>query len=159
METQILLWGTLSLPLLLGLLFRVGAPHIFFALMAGELLGRYFGHDIAELASTETVHTSALTGEIVLLTAPMILTAFLMRKSTKKSRILFHSVPLAITGIVYAAFLFPLLDSSMQDSLSETFIGGWILNLNKSIIGVVVVAQLISLWLFNRSEHKHKKKD
>lgn len=156
MATEILLWGTLAFPLLLGLLFRVGAPHLFFSLMAGELLARYFAHDVAELASNESLHTSAQTGEIVLLIAPMVLTAILMRKTTKRSRLLLHVAPLAITGIVFAAFFFPLLDSSMQDSLSATFIGGWILNLNKSIIGIVVVAQLISLWLFNRTEHKEK---
>jgi hypothetical protein len=157
MTATIILWGILALPLALGILFRVGAPHLFFSLMAGELLARYFGHDVDKLASENISNQNPERyGEIVLVIVAMLLTAFFMRKTVSKSRLMLHVIPLAITGIIMAAFLLPLLPSGLQTGINETFVGGWILNLNRAIIGVVVVVQLISLWLFNRSEKKSK---
>lgn len=157
MAIQILIWGSLALPLLLGLLFRAGAPHLFFSLMAGELLARYFGHDIAKFAESSIPEKYGnATGEIVLLVAPMLLTAFFMRKTVKNSKVPLHIIPYAITGLVLAAFLFPLLPTELQSQIGETYVGGWILNLNRSIIGGVVVLQVVSLWLFNREERHGK---
>lgn len=158
MTAIIILWGILALPLILGILFRVGAPHLFFSLMAGELLARYFGHDVEKIAAENLSNQAPERyGEIVLVLAAMLLTAFFMRGTVTKSRLLLHLIPLAITGIIMAAFLLPLLPTGLQNEINETFVGSWILDLNRSIIGVVVVLQLISLWLFNRSEKKSKK--
>jgi len=157
MTATIILWTTLALPLVLGLLFKAGAPQLFFSLMAGELLGRYFGHDVEKLASDAlSGQTPERYGEILLLVVPIFLTAFFMRGTVKKSRLFLHIIPLAITGIVLAAFLLPLLSTDLQQQIEMTFVGGWILNLNRSIVGVVVVVQLISLWLFDRSEKDKK---
>jgi hypothetical protein len=157
MTATIILWGILALPLVLGILFRVGAPHLFFSLMAGELLARYFGHDVEKIAADNLSNQAPERyGEIILVLAAMLLTAFFMRGTVTKSRLVLHIIPLAITGVIMAAFLLPLLPLGLQTELSETFVGGWILNLNRAIIGVVVVVQLISLWLFNRSEKKTK---
>jgi hypothetical protein len=157
MTATIILWAILAFPLVLGILFRVGAPHLFFSLMAGELLARYFGHDVEKLTADNIAATSPdKYGEILLIFAAMILTAFFMRGTISKSRIALHVLPLAITGIIMAAFVLPLLPAGIQSDINNTFVGGWILNLNRSIVGIVVVVQLVSLWLFNRSE-KHKK--
>jgi hypothetical protein len=160
MLPTIILWTILSLPLVLGVVFRVKASHIFFSLMAGELLARFFGHDVEKLASENlTTTTPDKYGEILLIFAAMLLTAFFMRGTLSKSKIILHVFPLAITGIILAAFVLPLLPTGLQTDIGATFIGGWILNLNRSIIGVVVVLQLISLWLFNRSEKSSKHGD
>lgn len=161
MTATIALWIILALPLILGIVFKAGAPQLFFSLMAGELLGRYFGHDVEKLASeTLSSNPPERYGEILLLIVPILLTAFFMRGTVKKSRIFLHIIPLAITGIVLAAFVLPLLSPVLQEQIGQTFIGGWILNLNRSIVGIVVVVQLISLWLFDRSEiHKKNSKE
>jgi hypothetical protein len=157
MTAQIILWSILAFPLILGFIFRVGAPHLFFSLMAGELLARYFGHDVEKIAA-ENISNQATEryGEIILVVAAMLLTAFFMRGTVSKSKLVLHVIPLAITGVIMAAFLLPLLPEGLQNQIGDTFVGGWILNLNRAIIGVVVVVQLISLWLFNRSENKKK---
>src|SRR5690606_13699115 len=158
MEIQILLWGTLALPILLGVFFRAAGPHLFFALMAGELLGRYFGHDVAGVAANPAAERlGAASGEIFLTIVPVVLTAFFMRHSVKKSRLILHLIPYAITGVVLATFIFPLLPMDIQSSLETTFVGGWILHLHRSIIGVVIGAQLIALWLFNLDEKGHRR--
>ncbi len=157
MTANIILWIILAFPLVLGLVFRVGAPQLFFSLMAGELLARYIGHDVEKLAADNlTTQPPERYGEIVLVVAAMTLTAIFMRGTVSKSKLVLHIIPLTITGIIMTAFLLPLLPAQLQTDIGSTFVGGWILNLNRAIIGVVVVLQLISLWLFNRSE-KHKK--
>ena len=160
MTATLVLWIVLATPLVLGLIFRVKASHIFFSLMAGELLARFFGHDVEKLAS-ENINTTTPDkyGEILLIFSAMILTAFFMRGTLSKSRVVFHVFPLAITGIILAAFVLPLMPTELQADIGATFIGGWILNLNRSIIGVVVVLQLVSLWIFNRSEKSKKHGD
>jgi hypothetical protein len=157
MTATLILWCILLFPLALGLIFKVKAPHLFFSLMAGELLARYFGHDVEKIAAENVAITAPEKyGEIILIVSAMILTAFFMRNTISKNRLILHIVPLAITGVVLAAFMLPILPSSLQSEISSTFIGGWLLNMNRSIVGVVVILQLVSLWLFNRSEKKDK---
>jgi hypothetical protein len=157
MEINIFIWIVIALPLVLGVIFRVGAPHLFFSVMAGELLARYFGHDVEKIANESiSAQSPEKYGELLLLIIPILLTAFFMRKTVSKSRTILNIIPLAITGVVLAAFVFPLLSQGIQDQINVTFVGGWILNLNRAIIGVVVVLQILYLWLFSRSEKSKK---
>jgi hypothetical protein len=153
----IVLYVILGLPLLLGVLFRVNASHIFFSLMAGELLGRYFGHDVDVRAQPviEDVRFHGL-GEVALILLPMIVTAFFLRASISKGKLVLHIPMLVITGIICAAFVLPVLPDSLQNGISETLIGGWILELNRIIIGVMVSLQLVGLWLFSKKEKTKK---
>ena len=159
MTGQIVLGLIIGLPLLLGILFRVSTSHIFFSLMAGELLGRYFGHDVEKQANAVSNQVNITGyGEIALLTVPMLLTAVFLRRSISKGKILLHIVPLLITGVVYAAFLIPILPVRAQQEIQTFIVGGWLLHLNKVIIGGMVIVQLVSLWALNRGENAHKNK-
>lgn len=145
----------LGLPLILGLVFRVGAPHLFFSLMAGELLARYFGHDVGNAAGTVVSGSNAdAYGEIALLLAPMLLTSYFLKGSLSRGKTVLHIVPLVITGVVLAAFLLPLLPVEAQDQVRNIPLGNYLLNLNRIIIGVVVAAQLVALWVLNRKSDK-----
>lgn len=163
MTGQIILALVVALPLVLGLVFRVSTSHIFFSLMAGELLARYFGHDIENQAKTVYDKVSFTGyGEILLLTLPMILTAIFLKGSISKGKVILHIIPLVITGLIYATFLTPMLPPDLQQQIKSFEIGAWILELNKVIIGGMVAIQLVALWLLNRGEnhkkgkHKHK---
>lgn len=150
---------TLTLPLLLGLGFRVGAPHLFFSLMAGELLARYFGSDIGEVAEPIAKSSASLYGEVALLIVPMLLSAYFLKSSLSKGKTILHIVPLLITGVVLAAFLLPMLPMEIQDQIRAIPIGNQLLNVNRLIIGSVVALQLAALWLLNRSSSKNKDKN
>lgn len=159
MTGQIILALTVALPLILGLVFRVSTNHIFFSLMAGELLARYFGHDIENQAKavSDKVNFTGY-GEILLLTLPMILTAIFLKGSISKGKIILHIIPLIVTGLIYAAFLTPMLPPDLQNQIKSFEIGAWILDLNKVIIGGMVGIQLVTLWLLNRGGHSEKGK-
>lgn len=157
MTGQIILYAILAFPLILGLVLRVSTSHLFFSLMAGELLARYFGHNIDKLAESNIDNTSFPLGELALIIAPMLITAVILRGTIPKSRIVLHIIPLAITGIILSAFVLPILPDSLQAQIATGRVGAYLLDLNRIIIGSVVVLQLISLWLFSKMGKGHGK--
>lgn len=149
---NILLFSILMLPLALGVALRVSTSHLFFSIMAGELLARYFGHDVEK----QVGDTSRFpVGELMLVLGALFLTAFFLKGTIHKNKLIFHVIPLLITGVILAAFLLPLLPADIQANIALNPLGKQLLDLNKYIIGGVVVLQLISLWLFNKNHEKH----
>lgn len=147
-----ILGALLGLPLLLGLGFRVSASHLFFSVMAGELLARYFASTL-EFMLAITINNSHV-GEYVepaIIFLPLILTALFLKKSLSRGKAMLHFIPLVITGIVLAAFVLPILPKAVQDQAATNRIGQELLNTSSLIIGGVVLLQLIALWLLNRS--------
>lgn len=161
MEYTILLVVILVLPAALSIILKVSASALFFAVMSGELLGRYFGHDaeraIKLVSGNDTV---AHFGEAILLLLPVILTAIVMRGTLPKNKAVLHLVPALIAGLVLAAFLLPVLPVHLQESFRSTPYGAYVFEANSAIIGAIVLAHLILLWLFDRGKHgkKHHKK-
>lgn len=159
MLPYVILGAVLSLPLLLGLVFRVSTSHLFFSLMAGELLARYFGEDVGNIVYSITKNgTAADYAEVAIIVLPMILTAIFLKGSLSKGKVIFHFVPLLVTGVVLAAFLLPELPSNVQAQIKTVPAGQQLLDMSSVIIGAVVLLQLISLWLLNRPHGEHGKK-
>ena len=152
------LGAVLGLPLLLGLIFRVSTSHLFFSLMAGELLARYFGEDVGiivnSFARSQNIANYAEAAVVVL---PLLLTALFLKGSLSKGKVIFHFIPLLITGVVLAAFVLPTLPQAAQDYVRSVESGRQLLDMSNVIVGVVVFVQLIALWLLNRP-HEHKRK-
>ena len=162
MTGPIILAAIIAFPVVLGLIFRVSTSHIFFSLMAGELLGRYFGHDVENQAKAVAGNMDFHGyGEIALLVLPMILTAIFLKGSISRGKTVLHVVPLIVTGVIFAAFLIPILPQNIQDQIEGFSLGAAFMDLNKAIIGAMIAVQLISLWLLNRKSHekKHKSKE
>lgn len=159
MAPYIILGVLLGLPLVLGVLLRVGAPHLFFALLAGELLERYFGSEVEILARTLTNDEAILAyAKIAILILPILLTAIFLKKGIKKSKIALHLIPFLATGLVFSAFAAPLLPLDMQVQLSTTEAGRWILDSTNIIVGSMVALQLVYLWIINGSKKEHNQK-
>lgn len=100
-------------------------------------------------------------GEIILIILPMILTAIFMRKTISKGKAILHIPALLVTGVICAAFVLPLLPDALRSQVSEFIVGKKILDYNRTIIGAMLVLQLVSLWILNRKEqgkkgHGHK---
>jgi hypothetical protein len=142
--------ATLALPLALGLAYRVHSSHMFFSVVAGDLLARYFG-DSAEDLIESFLHSEALAayGEPAVLLLPVVLTTFFMRKSLGRGKTILHVVPLVVAGVVFAAFTLPILPEALQAEIRGVRIGDQILHMNSLIIGAVVSAQLIMLWVLS----------
>lgn len=162
MTPHIILGILLCLPLVLGVLFRVSASALFFSVMAGELLGRYFHSEAASFArSTFKTQASADYAEAFIVILPLLFTALFMNGSIPRHKTLFHAIPLAITGIVLAAFVLPILPTGVQEQVATVPLGKQLLDTSNMIIGVVVLLQLIALWILNRAPgegHRKRKK-
>lgn len=158
MSAYIILGVVLGLPLLLGLVFRVNPSFIFFSMLAGELLARYFADD-AELVMRLVARreTALAYAELALLIVPVMLTAVFLRKTLSKGKLVFYVIPYLITGFVLAAFALPIMPDFLQDQVGSVREGQRLLEGSETIVGVVVFIQLISLWIMNRS-HDHGKK-
>ncbi len=152
----------LGAPLAMGLLFQIRASQLFFAILASELLARYFGHE-AELVASSVSNSDRLAafGEAIVFVLPIILTAIFLRGSVRGGRAILNIIPLAVTGIVFAAFMLPILPADLQAQARDTWLGAQILDLNVLIVGGIVMLHFISLWFIEGKEHhskKHKKK-
>jgi hypothetical protein len=160
MAPYIILGVLLGLPLLLGVLFRVSASALFFSVMAGELLGRYFHNEAAAFArSTFKTQSSGEYAEAFIVILPVLLTALFMHGSISRGKTVLHMIPLAITGLVLAAFVLPILPYSIQVQVMTVPLGKQLLDSTNMIIGIIVLLQLISLWILSRAPGEpHKKK-
>lgn len=162
MTPYIVVGVLLGLPLALGLLFRVSASALFFSVMAGELLGRYFHHEVAAFArSAFKTEAAAEYAEAFVVIMPLLLTALFMHGSISRGKTILHIIPLTITGLVLAAFVLPILPYELQQQVMNVPYGKQLLDSTNMIIGVVVFVQLISLWLLSRAPgepHRGKKK-
>lgn len=159
MQAYIILGVLLGLPLILGILFRVGAPNLFLSLLSADLLVHYFEDDAHRLLKP-TVNNPAILEYLglAILVLPMLLTALFMRHSLSKGKVIFHVVPLLITGAVFAAFASRLLPASLDSQLVSTTPGHWLKQSSDIVIGAMIALQLIFLWVFNRPPKDGKKK-
>ncbi|MBI3983745.1 hypothetical protein HY346_00405 [Candidatus Microgenomates bacterium] len=158
MSGYILLGIILGLPLLLGLAARVSAAHLFFSIMAGELLARYFGHQLSNwLGRLGENATATASGELLVMLLPLALTTIFLRNSLPRSKVVLHILPWAITGIILAAFALPVMPLTLQNLLQTTALGSYLLQTNGLIIGLVVICQLIALWILHRRGPKDRK--
>jgi len=160
MLPYVIVGGLIGLPIVLGFVMRVSAPHLFFSVMAGELLARYFGFNAA-IEAEKAFRSDTITHytELALLTIPVILTALILRNTVSRTKNIFNLIPLIITGLVYASFALPLLPADIKAQVAGNPLGAELLNTSSNIIGVVVLVQLISLWILNHSDvqKKHKR--
>lgn len=158
MVSYVILGLLLGLPLLLGFVFRVSAPNIFFSVMAGDLLSRYVYKE-AENAVESSLHSPTILTytELLLIVLPMLFTALILHGSISRSKSLLNLVPLAITGVIFAVFALPLLPLDVQSQITSLPLGSLLLNLSGHIIGAVVALQLVAFWLINAGGHNKKK--
>lgn len=158
MAEYLVLAIVVGLPIFLGVFFRVSAPHLFFSVMAGELLARYFGEE-AELALQTMTGSETLShnAELLILFLPVLLTSLILKQSISRAKTMLNIFPLVVTGLVFAAFAIPLLPPEFQESINQTFIGREFTRASSALIGFVVMFQLLFLWLLNRNEKFGKK--
>ncbi len=157
MEYSVLLIIILLFPLALGLVFRVSASALFFSIMAGELLARYF-HVEAERALKVMVGAGASHyGEALILIIPIVLTAIVMRGTLPRAKLVISFIPLLISGIVFAVFLLPILPAELQAHLRANEYAAHLYDMNSAFVGIIILTHLVLMWVFDRGEHKGKK--
>ncbi len=143
---------------MIGIFMRVNPSFLFFSVMAGELLGRYFGDD-AELVIKTVTNNEEFThyAEAIVIILPVLFTAVFLKHTIEKAKLLYLWIPFLVTGVVLAAFILPTLPESLIELVKSTQVGYELVEASDFIVGVVVAFQLISLWVLNR-KHSVKRK-
>jgi hypothetical protein len=159
MTQYAVLIAIIAAPIALGIMLRVSASHLFFSVMAGELLARYFA-DEGELALKLMFNNPSIMqyAHVLILSLPVLLTAIVLKNSISRSRSVINIVPLIVTGIVYAAFAVPLLPVNLQNDIQSSILGRDFVDSSRALIGFVVLFQLVILWLTNRGESSKRKR-
>lgn len=159
MTPYLVLGLMLSFPLILGLLFRVSTTHLFLALLSSELLERYFADDAKLVLGTAVAQDWILEYVgLAILVVPMVLTAVFLRNTLSRGKAILHIIPLAISGVVFAAFAVVLLPEVLLAQLEANHHGRILLGATDLIVGVMIFLHLLSIWLFGRAAEKHGKK-
>src|SRR5579885_508244 len=123
MSGLILLGLLAGVPILFMLLLRTNAAVVFLALCTGSVLTKYVSQDALNIAhsivsSNGEVIDSAV--KIGLLLLPALLTALFMRKSASGGKAILNILPAAVTGVLTALLVVPLLPLAAQSNLTTT---------------------------------------
>ena len=159
MPPLILLAVIVGVPILLGVLLRVSSVLLFFSIMCGELLVRYIAGDV--LFSLETFTHGrylAVAVNFALLSLPVALTVYFLKKTMPSSMFLLHILPIIGAGVVFAIFALPLLTPSLQNQIYGTSIGSIFRQSQDIAVTVAVLLNMLLAWRMYRNRPHHDKK-
>lgn len=144
------------LPVLLGLIFRVHAFHVFASIGSGYLLQFALSDDV-DLAMATVVQGSnaIIAAQLVLLFLPVLLTLFFLRRTQGKSFV-FQFVPLIFSGLLLATLFLPLTTPAFIEAVHGSEYGTGIKGAQDLIIAGAVISNLLGM-LFKapKSHGKH----
>lgn len=134
-------------PVLAALLLRVNALYVFLSVAAGLLLTQYLGDD-TNLALGVLVRgpQTPTIANILALYLPLVLTLVFLRKSVPKNAMVFHVVPIILTGMMLGVLVLPLLDSNMQAQIFQDYYGGKFKSAQDLIVGASVLSTISLMW-------------
>lgn len=144
-------------PVLLALIFRVHALHVFVSVAVGYFLQFSLSDDVdLALATIVRGSDSMMVARFVLLGLPIILTLFLLRKTAGKSQ-LFQFVPLILSGLLLAAIVLPILPQSLEQAVYDAPYGSNIKGAQDLIWAAAAVSNLLLMWALFKQSGDHKK--
>jgi len=143
-------------------LMRTNAAVVFLAVCAGSILLAAAGRDTNLLAQSvgTGLEVSGNAIQAMLLLAPGVVSAVLLRKRVPSSKMLFNVVPAFCAAVVGLTLVYPFLSSSFQSTLIAS--NGWsmIAQYYELIVVVGIVSSLVTIALTIPKHHKvgrHKK--
>ncbi len=159
MTPIILLFVLIGVPILLGIVFRVGAVYLYTSLLVGELLVKYVGDDAAvAVGGFVRGEYSQIVSSLLLLLIPIVVTVIMLRGTMPKSHILVQLPALISTGATLYIFAVPLLTGGVIGAVLESNIGKTVNSSQDIIIAVSGLIVVCTMWLTGRShKRKHKK--
>lgn len=159
MMYNVILVAAIALPVLLLMLLRAHAAIVFLSLCAGSLLVKYVGYDATTAANMFSSRDSnAFTAVILILVMllPVLLSAFVLRRSVSGAKMIINIVPAAAVGVVGALLVVPLLPGGIQYNLTNTQIWIFMQQYENFIIGTGILLSLFIMWYSLRKPHHRR---
>lgn len=143
-----------GLPLLLWFVLRVHTSALFISIAGGYLLSSFVG-ETAGLVSKSfiTDSSTAIITKIVVFFLPIVMTAWIMRKSLNAPQMVTHFLPMIGCALLILVLGLPLLSEATQATVYGSFPGNLIKQMSDAIVGIAVALQLILMWITARPRH------
>lgn len=153
------------IPAGVALLLRINAAILFMSLCLGEVLVQFVANDATSFASavSPTGNMSQTTIRLVLLLAPVVLTAIFMFHSVGSgAKALINILPAIAMGLLLALLVEPLLPHSMINTLQHSNVWHQFSQAQTVIVLGGALFSLLFLWTqragLGRSGHSHHAK-
>lgn len=153
--------GLVVIPIIVIMLLRINATMVFLGLCLGYVLTQFLGNDAKSFAQTFLGHTTISTSvmKLVLLLFPAILTALIMIRTVRSSKLVLNIFPTLGVGCLLALLVVPLLPSGTAHAIDKMQVWQQAQRLQDLIIGISALVSLLTLWLLRpkQSNEKHAK--
>lgn len=158
--SSVIIVGLLAgLPLLLWLVLRVHTSALFISIAGGYLMSSYVG-ETAGLVSRSfiTNGSTAMITKIVVFFLPIVMTAWIMRKSLNGPQMVTHFLPMIGCALLILVLGLPLLTETAQATAYSSFPGNLVKQMSDAIVGIAVALQLVLMWITARPRHAPPKR-
>lgn len=153
----IVIGAVVLVPVILALIFRVHALHVFVSICVGYFLQFALSDDVdLALATIIRGSNSMVIARFVLLGLPVVLTIFFLRK-TAGGGLLLQLVPLLMSGLLLGVIVLPLLPPGMEQAIYDSPYGGNIKGAQDLVLAAAAVSNLLLTWAVFRPHGDHKK--
>lgn len=136
-------------PAVLFTLLRINGTLVFLSVCLGDVLAQFVSND-ASMALSSFSPKSPLFSQnnvkIVLLLLPVVLTALIMIKTVKGSKVFLNTLPSLASGLLVALLLVPLLPHNTAKVVTTLPLWQQAQKLQDLIIGVSALVCLFVLW-------------
>jgi hypothetical protein len=150
MNPDMLIIGSIVLPIALLTFLRVNAAIIFLSLCLGAVLVQFAGSDAASLVNmfSSSQATTNVAAELGLLWLPAVFTMVVMIGTVRgHARILFNLLPAAAVGVVGLLLAEPLFTPGLRGAIAGTQIWHSLQQLQVLAVTASTIVSLLFLWL------------
>lgn len=156
MTPEVTLGAIILAPVVLLTVLRINATLVFLSLCLGDVLVQFVASDVA----AKTARLQGNNASLVLLLAPLLLTALFMLKTVNgKFRLILNLLPAAGVGLLGALLIVPLLPPGLSTNIVGSSLWSQVEHLQNLIVGASALVCLFVLWLQRpkTGEGKHGK--
>ncbi len=143
----VILASLVALPILVAFMFRVHVVFLMLSILIGDLLVRFLSDDVAFAISAFVPSANVpLMSQVLVLTTPILITMFVLRKTVPASKALLHLLPIISSGLLFAVLALPILPSPLQQEIFATAPGDLLRQSQDVIVGVSCLLVLLVLY-------------
>lgn len=157
---EYILLASMAAVVLALLWLRTNTAICFLALCAGTVLLMMSGNNMSLIASSLTSGLSSSTNviRIILLFAPMVVCAVILRNHLPKSKLPLAFIPAVATALLGAIFIAPELADGLEQTLANTETWKVLIQYQEAIVALGLVTSIVMIaTTLKKPEEKHKK--
>lgn len=162
MQYEIILGAIIAIIAVGLLLIRTNAAVVFFSLCAGSVLATAVGGETSLFISSfiKNGDASRAIASIGLILLPVLVSAFILRKSVSPGKFLANLLPSIAVGALVVTLIVPYIPGGVRSDLTSNIIWEYLDKFQPLIIVVGMLSSIFLLWLNkdkSKKDKKHKK--